>query len=149
VRPFLIACALFLIGATAALAQPDVRPFEPFLAASPLPQTPLVLRDRPGGTPVATLGAKTEFGSPETVGVAVTQGDWLGVISTKLPNGVLGWVKRTDVQVRPVVWSIGEPTCAPSISGGTSSPVHHWICCRSRASLQSEVHTRSVRARMP
>jgi L,D-transpeptidase-like protein len=106
VRPFLIACALFLIGATAALAQPDVRPFEPFLAASPLPQTPLVLRDRPGGTPVATLGAKTEFGSPETVGVAVTQGDWLGVISTKLPNGVLGWVKRTDVQVRPVVWSI-------------------------------------------
>jgi len=105
-RPFLLVCALFLAGATAAFAKPDVRPFEPFLAASPLPQTTVVLRDRPGGKAVATLGGKTEFGSPETLGVAATQGEWLGVISTKLPNGVLGWVQRGDVQVRPVEWSI-------------------------------------------
>jgi hypothetical protein len=105
-RSFLLACALFLAGATAAFAKPDVQPFEPFLAASPRAAASLVLRDRPGGKPVATLGARTEFGSPETLGVAVRRGDWLGVISTKLPNGVLGWVPREDVQVRPVDWSI-------------------------------------------
>jgi hypothetical protein len=105
-RPFVLVCMLFLAGATAAFAKPTMRPFEPFLAASPLPQTQLVLRDRPGGKPVATLGGRTEFGSPETVGVAVARGAWLGVITTKLPNGVLGWVRRADVRVRPVAWSV-------------------------------------------
>ena len=105
-RPFLLVCVLFLACASAAFARPNMRPFEPFLAASPLPQTQLVLRDRPGGKPVATIRGKTEFGSPATVGVAVSRGAWLGVITTQLPNGVLGWVRRSEVRVRPVAWSV-------------------------------------------
>ena len=104
-RLFLIACALFALGATAALAQPDVRPVEPFFAATPR-ATSVVLRDRPGGRPLATLGARTEFGSPETVGIAATRGAWVGVISTSLPNGVLGWAPRRELKLHAVDWSI-------------------------------------------
>jgi hypothetical protein len=55
---------------------------------------------------LASLGTHTQFGSPETVGVAVERGNWVGVISTHLPNGVLGWVPRQELQLRPVSWSI-------------------------------------------
>ena len=50
---------------------------------------------------------------------------------------------------RPVVCATGGPTCAPSSSGGSSRVVQRWICWRSTASLQSEVHTRSVRSSTP
>jgi L,D-transpeptidase catalytic domain len=102
-----LACMLTLAGAaaTVALAQPVVRPVEPFVAASPRTAS-LVLRERPGGKALATIGARTEFGSPETVGVAATRGAWVGVISTSLPNGVIGWVPRRDLKLRTVDWSI-------------------------------------------
>jgi L,D-transpeptidase catalytic domain len=105
-RPFLLACALFVLSAGAALAHPDVRPHESFLAASPLPSATVVLRDHPGGKPLARLGSTTEFGSPETVGVAAVRGDWVAVISTHLPNGVLGWVPRSELALRAVDWSV-------------------------------------------
>jgi hypothetical protein len=87
------------------VAQPDLHPAEPFLAASPR-TAGVVLRDRPGGKPLATLGSRTEFGSPETVGVAASRGAWVGVISTTLPNGIVGWVPRRDLKLRAVDWSI-------------------------------------------
>ncbi len=105
-RLFLVTVAVFAVGATAALAQPDLRPNDPFFAATPRSGS-VVLRDRPGGRVLAALGTETQFGSPETVGVAVTRGNWLGVISTSLPNGVLGWVPREQMKLRPVAWSIG------------------------------------------
>ena len=104
-RLFLIACAMFVLGSTAALAQPDSRPVEPFFAATPKSSS-VVLRSKPGGSVLATLASSTQFGSPDTVGVAATRGDWLGVISTSLPNGVLGWVRRDEMTLRPVAWSI-------------------------------------------
>jgi hypothetical protein len=104
-RLVLFACALLATAASAAAAQPDVRPVAPFLAASPRANA-VVLRDRPGGKPLATLAARTAFGSPETVGIAEQQGPWVGVISTELANGVLGWVQRSELAVRPVDWSI-------------------------------------------
>jgi hypothetical protein len=104
-RLFLVTCVLFALGTAAAQAQPDRRPAEAFYAATPKAQS-VVLRDRPGGRALATLGAATQFGSPETVGVAVTRGDWLGVISTSLPNGVLGWVPRGEMNLRQVSWSV-------------------------------------------
>jgi len=94
-----------LAAATSALAQPDVRRPEPFLAATPRTGA-VVLRDRPGGRVLATLGSRTEFGSPETVGVARVRGSWLAVISTRLPNGVVGWVPRSEMSLRPVDWSV-------------------------------------------
>lgn len=103
-RPFLLALVVALVAATSALAKPEVRPFEPFFAATP--RAAVVLRDRPGGRALATIGTQTEYGSPLEVGVAKSRGNWVGVISTALPNGVLGWVPRRDLSLRPVVWSI-------------------------------------------
>lgn len=86
---------------------------EPEPATAPAPRDPgflvvrparsrLVVRARPGGRVVARLGARTEFGSPMTLAVARTRGRWLGVVTTHLPNGRLGWV---DSEESPVVRS--------------------------------------------
>jgi hypothetical protein len=104
-RPFLVAFAAALAAATNAVAKPDVRPAEPFFAATPRADS-VVLRQRPGGRALATVRARTEYGSLETVGVAQTRGNWVGVISTALPNGVLGWVPRKELSLRRVAWSI-------------------------------------------
>jgi hypothetical protein len=106
VRFLCLAFALALICASGASAQPSVRPASPFFAATPRANTSVVLRDRPGGHVLASLGTQTQFGSPETVGVAVERGDWVGVISTHLPNGVLGWVPRKELTLMAVDWSI-------------------------------------------
>ena len=104
-RFFLFVCVLALAVAAGATAQDSLRPREPFFAATPCLGS-VVVRDRPGGRALATVGARTEFGSPETVGVAVTRGNWVGVISTHLPNGVLGWVPRKELSLQAVRWSI-------------------------------------------
>jgi hypothetical protein len=104
-RPFLLALVVALAAATSAMAQPDVHPGEPFFAATPRAAT-VVLRQRPGGRAVATVRATTEYGSEQMVGVAETRGNWVGVISTALPNGVLGWVPRKDLSLHRVAWSI-------------------------------------------
>jgi hypothetical protein len=104
-RPFLIALAVALAAAAGALAQPDIHPAEPFFAATPRGDS-VVLRDRPGGRALATVRSRTEYGSWQAVGVAETRGDWVGVISTALPNGVLGWVPRKELNLREVDWSI-------------------------------------------
>src|ERR687898_1110564 len=70
-----------------------------FLIARPRAGS-LVLRSAPGGAVVTRLGASTEFGSPLRLGVVKDRGRWLGVVSTRLPNGRLGWVKRSDVYLR-------------------------------------------------
>jgi lipoprotein-anchoring transpeptidase ErfK/SrfK len=53
---------------------------------------PLALRSAPGGPPTARLSARTEFHSATIVPVVVRRGSWLGVISTALPNGRIGWI---------------------------------------------------------
>ena len=104
-RPLLCACLVALAVSASATAENTLRPQEPFFAATPRAGA-VVLRDRPGGRALATVGSRTEFGSPETVGVEVTRGNWVGVISTHLPNGVLGWVPRKELALQPVAWSI-------------------------------------------
>jgi lipoprotein-anchoring transpeptidase ErfK/SrfK len=54
----------------------------------------IALRSKPGGPVVAHVPSTTQFGSPTTLAVAATRGDWVGLTSTELPNGKLGWVKR-------------------------------------------------------
>ena len=105
-RSLCLAFALALVCASAASAQPSVRPASPFFAATPRVNTSVVLRDRPGGHVLASLGTETQFGSPETVGVAVERGNSVGVITTQLPNGVLGWVPRKELTLMAVDWSI-------------------------------------------
>jgi lipoprotein-anchoring transpeptidase ErfK/SrfK len=51
------------------------------------------LHAKPGGKVLASVGGTTQFGSPTTLTVAAQKAGWLGVTSTDLPNGRLGWVK--------------------------------------------------------
>jgi len=104
-RPFLVVLAVALVATASAVAKPTVRPVEPFYAATPRAGS-VVLRRQPGGAALATVRARTEYGSRQTVGVARTRGNWVAVISTALPNGVLGWVPRKELSLRPVAWSI-------------------------------------------
>jgi hypothetical protein len=104
-RPFLIALVAALVAATSAVAKPTSRPAEAFFAATPRADS-VVLRQRPGGRALATVRARTEYGSQTKLGVAETRGSWVAVISTALPNGVLGWVPRKDLSMLPLAWSI-------------------------------------------
>ena len=56
----------------------------------------VVVRARPGGPVVARLGARTQFGSPTTLLVAERRGRWLGVVTTHVANGLLGWVESRE-----------------------------------------------------
>ena len=49
------------------------------------------LRASPGGRVLATVGARTPFGSPQTMAVALRKGGWVAVRSTSLGNRRLGW----------------------------------------------------------
>lgn len=104
-RPFLTVLAAALVVAASAAAKPAVRPAGPFLAGTPRTDS-VVLRQRPGGRALTTIKAHTEYGSLQAVGVAEARGSWVGVISTALPNGVLGWVPRKELSLRRVEWSI-------------------------------------------
>ena len=57
-------------------------------------------------------------------------------------------VRNASECTRPVVCERVGPMCAPITSGGISIDAPHWMVCRSSASLQSLVHTRSVRRRI-
>jgi lipoprotein-anchoring transpeptidase ErfK/SrfK len=69
-----------------------------FQTARPVSAT-IALRTAPGGRVVARVRNRTEFGSPLVLGVAARRGDWIGVISSALPNGRLGWVPRASVRM--------------------------------------------------
>jgi hypothetical protein len=56
----------------------------------------LALRSRPGGRVLARAWWTTEYGSSATLAVAARRGRWLGLTSSDLPNGALGWVRATD-----------------------------------------------------
>jgi hypothetical protein len=58
----------------------------------------------PGGKPIRSLSAQSEFGSPRVLAVARQEGSWLGVITPLLPNGELGWV-RFDAAKLELYWT--------------------------------------------
>lgn len=60
----------------------------------------IVVRSRPRGPLVARLDGRTEFGSPTTLAVAAQRGRWLGVLTTHVANGRLGWVDPQESAVR-------------------------------------------------
>jgi lipoprotein-anchoring transpeptidase ErfK/SrfK len=87
------------------------------LAASAPPATPaqpagylvaqvagsgVVVHARPGGVAVRAVGRRTEFGSPQTLTVVRERGNWLGVVSSTVANGQIGWVKRSGLRYRHV-----------------------------------------------
>jgi lipoprotein-anchoring transpeptidase ErfK/SrfK len=78
----------------AAPPKPAPKPQPTFSIARVRPGRSVALRSKPGGPVVANVASTTQFGSPTTLAVAATKGNWVGLTSTDLPNGTLGWVKR-------------------------------------------------------
>jgi lipoprotein-anchoring transpeptidase ErfK/SrfK len=91
--------------AFAVLASPTVPVPVAFETARPAAPE-IAVRARPQGPIVAVLGARTEFGSPLVFGVGARQGRWVGVITPALPNGQLGWVDQSKLQVTPARYTI-------------------------------------------
>ena len=61
--------------------------------------TTVALRERPGGRVLAMVGARTEFGSPQTLAVVGGRGDWVGVLSPALENSQVGWARAQQVRL--------------------------------------------------
>jgi lipoprotein-anchoring transpeptidase ErfK/SrfK len=59
------------------------------------------LRSAPAGRRVATIGPKTEWGTPRYLPVVRRRDGWLGVVATEVPNGRLAWVRASAT--RPAV----------------------------------------------
>jgi lipoprotein-anchoring transpeptidase ErfK/SrfK len=80
--------------------KPAPKPQPSFEIASVRPGHTVALRSKPGGRVVASVGATTQFGSPTKLAVAARHGRWLGMTSTDLPNGTLGWVKAGSAPLK-------------------------------------------------
>jgi lipoprotein-anchoring transpeptidase ErfK/SrfK len=83
----------------AALPPPPVLERVEGLAARVPAGRHVALRSRPDGRVLATVAARTEFGSPQTLAVAFRKGDWLAVRSTALGNRRVGWVRVQPLRV--------------------------------------------------
>ncbi|HEY0633282.1 MAG TPA: L,D-transpeptidase [Thermoleophilaceae bacterium] len=59
------------------------------------PGRTLALHSKPGGGVIAHVSSTTQFGSHTTLAVAARRGPWVGLTSTDIPNGTLGWVKTS------------------------------------------------------
>jgi hypothetical protein len=70
------------------------------------PTGPVTLHATPGGRVVASLGTRSDFGSPLVLAVAARRGSWLAVRTPALPNGRLGWIKANAGAVSEVRTSI-------------------------------------------
>jgi lipoprotein-anchoring transpeptidase ErfK/SrfK len=68
----------------------------------------VALRARPNGKVLATVPARTEFGSRQTLAVAFRRGDWIAVRSPALGNRKVGWVRRKPLRLvrRPILLEV-------------------------------------------
>jgi lipoprotein-anchoring transpeptidase ErfK/SrfK len=89
----------------------DSTPADPASASAPQPSVHLkratTLRSRPGGPVVAELQPTTEFRSPTVLAVVRARDGWLGVLSSALPNGRVGWISaRAALEVHYSDWRV-------------------------------------------
>jgi hypothetical protein len=78
--------AVLATGLTVAVATPSAYEIAHLRA-------PVELYRSPGAAPLAAVGTRTEFGSPQTLTVVARHGAWSGVISSQTANNRLAWVK--------------------------------------------------------
>jgi lipoprotein-anchoring transpeptidase ErfK/SrfK len=76
----------------------------------------LALSDRPGGPATGSIGASTEFGSAQVLGVAAQRGKWLGVVTSQRDNGQLAWVRRDAVALARTRWSLHADLSARTLT---------------------------------
>lgn len=69
-------------------------------------QRPTALRADPGGSVIAQLGERTEFGSSQVLLVVDHHESWLRVRSSELPNGRTGWIDADDATLLRETWAI-------------------------------------------
>src|SRR5262249_51993081 len=71
-----------------------------FYVARPTLDDPvLTLRSAPRGRVLTQITNITDLGSPLVLGVVPHRDGWVGVISSALPNGRLGWVPRATLSL--------------------------------------------------
>ena len=56
----------------------------------------------PNGPRIAAVTSQTEFGSPQTLSVVQKRGRWLGVVTSAVENGRIGWVDRSGLRYQSV-----------------------------------------------
>jgi lipoprotein-anchoring transpeptidase ErfK/SrfK len=78
--------------------KPAPKPNPTFSIVHLAPGKSVALRSKPGGRVIAHVSSTTQFGSGTTLAVAASRGRWIGVTSTDIPNGTLGWVKRDGLK---------------------------------------------------
>jgi lipoprotein-anchoring transpeptidase ErfK/SrfK len=67
---------------------------------------PTALRATPGGSTLAHLATRTQFGSPETVLVVRRVPGWLGVVATQAGNGRTAWIAQSAASLSRVTWEL-------------------------------------------
>lgn len=67
---------------------------------------PTKLRAAPRGRVLASIGTRTQFGSPNVVAVVKVSSGWLGVLSESAGNGRLGWIPESAVLLGRDSWSV-------------------------------------------
>jgi hypothetical protein len=60
---------------------------------------PVLLRNRPGGRMLRSLGRRTEFGSERVLAVVGQRPGWLAVLTHHLPNSRAGWIPADGAQL--------------------------------------------------
>jgi lipoprotein-anchoring transpeptidase ErfK/SrfK len=90
-----------------ALPAPSARPAAPVALVARVTGERVAVHAAPGGAVTETVGARTEFGSPRSLGVVRREGRWLGVTLPELGNGRVGWVDRAAGGVVTVPTRVG------------------------------------------
>ena len=96
-----VAAAVSAAPAVPSGSADDSAVFKQGSAVAQLRGADLALRSAPGSARVlAVVSRTTEFGSATTLPVVAFRGRWIEVISTKLPNGVRGYVRLDQVWLK-------------------------------------------------
>jgi lipoprotein-anchoring transpeptidase ErfK/SrfK len=82
------------------------RPQPTFAIVHLQPGRTLALRSKPNGKVIAHVSSTTQFGSQTTLAVAARRGPWVGLTSTDIPNGTLGWARRDGLRTSTTHQSI-------------------------------------------
>jgi hypothetical protein len=76
------------------------------LAAEATGASVAIFRAPDDAQPVKTVRSPNQFGFAQHFLVKARQGDWLGVLLPMRPNGAMGWVRASEVQIVQVPYRI-------------------------------------------
>jgi hypothetical protein len=69
----------------------------------------------PGGSAIAEIGDRTEFGSPTALNVVERRRGWVGVVSPVLRNHRIGWIRERRVRLHRVALALTIDLSARSL----------------------------------